>query len=290
MNVGLRIPPMGREMGVEGVIEWAGANGFGAIDLPRVDPMLKKACVAAGLEIGTVDWGVGGGLLSKDAGKRRKASTAMQKVIRETARYASDTRPGVVFVVLMPDDPLQDRAESFDILKKVYPKILDCAEKNNVHLAIEPYPGGRPGYANLGCTPETLRAVFEAVPSSHFGICYDPSHFVRIGVDYRRLLIEFSDRVRHVHAKDTEILEDGVYDFGYIGQTFGSRYRYGEGWWRYCIPGWGVVDWRWGVARLEEAGYDGPLSIELEDHRYTGSPELNQQGLLAAKAHLDSVL
>lgn len=290
MEIGMRIPPMGQEMGVEGVIEWAASNGFGAIDLPRVDAPLKKACAAAGLTIGSVDWGVGGGLLSKDAAKRRKASTAMRKVIRETALHASENAGGVVFLVLMPDDPLQPRAESFDIFTKTYPKIVDCAEEHGVHLAIEPYPGGRPGYANLGCTPETLRAVFDAVPSSHLGICYDPSHFVRIGVDYRRLLEEFGDRVRHVHAKDTEILEDGMYAYGTLGQTFGSRYRYGDGSWRYCIPGWGVVDWKWVVARLEELGYDGPLSIELEDHRYSGSPDLNQKGLLAARTYLESIL
>lgn len=285
MEIGLRIPPMGGEMGVEGVIQWAGENGFGAIDLPKVNAGLRKECDKAGLGIGSVDF-INGDLLSKDAGKRRKAVAAMRRVISDAAKYGS----GVVFVLLMPDDPLQPRAESFDILKRVYPGILSHAEKLGVHLAIEPYPGGSPGYANLGCTPETLRAVFDAVPSSHFGICYDPSHFARIGVDYQRLLIEFSDRVRHVHAKDTEILEDGLYEFGNLGQTFGSRYRYGEGWWRYCIPGWGIVDWQWVVARLEEAGYDGPLSIELEDHRYSGSTALNQQGLLASRDFLESVL
>ena len=122
------------------------------------------------------------------------------------------------------------------------------------------------------------------------GICYDPSHFARIGVDYQRILVEFGDRVRHVHAKDTELLDDGRYEFGVLGQTFGTRYRYGEGWWRYCIPGWGVVDWQWVVARLEEIGYDGPLSIELEDHRYTATAADNADGILAAKEYLEAVI
>ena len=285
MQIGMRIPPMGREMGIDGVINWAGENGFDAIDLPGVDRNLRKACGAAGLKIGSVDWGVGGDLLSRDGAKRRKAVTAVKKVIRDTAAHGS----GVVFVVLMPDDPLQPRTDSFDIMKRVYPGIVSYAEKQGVSLAIEPYPGGAPGYANLGCTPETLRAIFEVIPSPALGICYDPSHFARIGVNYRRLLIEFADRVRHVHAKDTEILEDGVYEYGYLGQTFGSRYRYGEGWWRYCIPGWGIVDWKWVVARLEESGYEGLFSIELEDHRYTGRTELNQRGLLASKFYLRAI-
>lgn len=286
MHVGMRMPPMARDIGVEAAIEWAGENGFGSVDLPEATVALKKKCSDAGVGIGTVDWGAGGDLLSKNAAKRRKAVTAMKARIRDTAKHGN----GVVFLCLAPDDRTQSRADTFEILKKVYPGILAQAEKSGVHLAIEPYPGPAPHYPFLGCTPETLRAVFEAVPSPNFGICYDPSHFIRIGVDYKRLLMEFGDRVKHVHAKDTEILEDGVYEFGRLGQSFGRRYSYGEGWWRYCIPSWGVADWHWIVARLEELAYDGPLAIELEDHRYSGSNDLNKEGLLAAKNYLEGIL
>jgi len=286
MHVGMRIPPMGREMGLEGIIQWASENGLGSIDLPEVDRNIRKLCDAADLGIGTVDWGAGGGVLSKDAATRRKAVTAFKRRIRDTGKYGS----GVIFVCLAPDDRLQRRTETFEIFKRVYPGIVKEAEKHNVFLAIEPWPGPAPAYPNLGCTPETLRAVFDVVPSPHLGMCYDPSHFTRIGIDYKRVLREFGDRVRHVHAKDTELLEDGLYEFGCLGQTFGTRYRYGEGWWRYCIPGWGVVDWLWVIARLEEIGYDGPLAIELEDHRYSGGSEDNAEGILAAKNYLEGIL
>ena len=53
---------------------------------------------------------------------------------------------------------------------------------------------------------------------------------------------------------------------------------------------WGVADWKWVVARLEEIGYDGPLAIELEDDRYMGSTERNQEGLLAARAYLEQII
>jgi len=286
MHVGMRIPPMGRELGFEGVVKWAAASGLGSIDVPDVDRKTRKICDDAGIKIGSVDYGAGGGLLSKDAGVRRKAVSAMKRRIKATGAYGA----GVVFLVLSPDDRMQSRAESFEVFKKVYPGIVDYAEQQGVHLAIEPWPGGAPTYPNLGCTPETLRAIFKAVPSPHLGICFDPSHFARIGVDYKRVLMEFGDRVRHVHAKDTEILEDGLYEFGCLGQSFGRRYGYGEGWWRYCIPGWGSVDWKWVAARLEEFGYNGPLAIELEDHRYSGSVELNKEGVLAAKTYLEQII
>ena len=151
------------------------------------------------------------------------------------------------------------------MFKQVYPEIVKEAEAHEVFLAIEPWPGPAPAYPNLGCTPETLRAVFEVVPSPNLGICYDPSHFARIGVDYKRLLMEFGSRVRHVHAKDTELLADGLYEFGCLGQSFGQRYGYGEGWWRYCIPGWGVVDWKWVIARLRNWAMMGrwPLNWKI---------------------------
>ena len=287
MHIGMRIPPMGREMGFEGVVAWAAKVGLGSIDLPEVDRSMRMACDGAGIGVGSVDWGVGGDLLSKNAAVRRKAVSDMKKRIKDTAAHGS----GVIFLCLNPDDPRQTRAESFDVFRKVYPGVVAAAEKAGVHLAIEPYPGGGPTYANLGCTPETLRAIFDAVPSPNLGICYDPSHFIRIGVDYQRLLVEFGDRVRHVHAKDTELLEDGQYLYGCLGQSFGKkRYGHGEGWWRYCIPGWGEADWGWIVARLEDYGYDGPLSIELEDDRYMGSTKLNQEGVLAAKEYLEGII
>ena len=286
MHVGMRIPPEMRKFGPEKVAQWAKKNGLGSVDLSEVDRSARKAFDDAGMSIGSVDFGAGGGVLSKDASARRKAVSALKKRIRDTGKYGS----GVIFLLLSPDDRMQPRAQTFEVFKKVYPGIVDYAKKEGVYLAIEPWPGPPPGYPNLGCTPETLRAIFDVVPSRNLGICYDPSHFARIGIDYKRVLREFGDRVRHVHAKDTEILEDGLYEFGNLGQSFGRRYSHGEGWWRYCIPGWGCVDWHWVIARLEECGYNGALSIELEDHRFGGSLAKNQKGILAAKAYLEGLL
>ena len=156
-----------------------------------------------------------------------------------------------------------------------------------VNIAIEPWPGGRPHYPNLGCSPESLRLIFAACPSPRLGICYDPSHFVRLQIDYQRLLHEFGDRVRHVHLKDTEIMPEKLYESGNLGEAYSSTYVCGEGWWRYTIPGEGEVDWNFVIRRLEDVGYDGVLSVELEDHYFWQTPELQQEGLLRAKDHIE---
>jgi sugar phosphate isomerase/epimerase len=225
----------------------------------------------------------GGSPIHTDPAEQRKAVDGLKELLGEIGRNGGKT----LFTTISPADRTMPRADSFAIWKEVYPEIVAQAEKSGVSIAVEPYPGGAPFYGNLGCSPETWRAMFAAVPSPNLGICFDPSHMVRIGIDPFRALREFGDRVRHVHAKDCELLEDGLYEFGNLGQSFGRRYKHGEGWWRYAIPGCGEVDWGRFIARLEEVGYDGILSIELEDHRYSGTEALEKEGLMAAKRHLE---
>lgn len=164
------------------------------------------------------------------------------------------------------------------------------AEKLGLNIAIEPWPGGHPWYGNLGCTPESLRRIFAAIPSPNLGICYDPSHFARLQIDHVRLLHEFGDRVHHVHLKDTEILPEKLYESGILGESYGRTYGFGEGWWRYTIPGEGLVDWQLVIRRLEEIGYDGVLSVELEDHHFWATPDLQKEGLLRSRDYISQFL
>jgi sugar phosphate isomerase/epimerase len=282
MEIGTRMPPFSREIGFDAYAKWLADNDFGAIDTPTPNAQIAKTCKQLGLTMGTCD-GRSGGLLSQDAAKRRQALSAIKKDLSAIAKHGGHT----LFTVLGPDDPTQGRAKTFEIFAQVYPKVVAHAEKVGVNIAIEPWPGGAPDYGNLGCTPETLRRIFEICPSPNLGICYDPSHFARIQIDYIRLLHEFGDRVRHVHLKDTEIIAEKLYESGILGESFGNTYVCGEGWWRYTIPGEGVVDWCQVIRRLEELGYDGVLSVELEDHHFWKTPELQQEGLLRSKEYVE---
>ena len=62
--------------------------------------------------------------------------------------------------------------------------------------------------------------------------------------------------------------------------------RWGGGWWRYRLPGFGQVDWRWRVDRLGELGYEGSLAIEHTAPVWQGSLERVKQGLSLARRHL----
>ena len=286
MKIGTRLPPFADEIGFERYANWLAENGFETVDTPALTADIARICATNQLEIGTCDATESWGILSKDAALRRKALSQLKKEISAIRRFGGHT----YFAVLMPDDPTQERQTSFEIFSRIYPKVVEHAEREGVQIAIEPWPGPAPHYPNLGCTPESLRRIFEIIPSPNLGICYDPSHFARIQIDYLRLLHEFGDRVRHVHLKDTEIITEKLYESGVLGETHACSFRYGEGWWRYTIPGEGEVDWNQIIRRLEEIGYDGVLSIELEDHHFYATAELQQEGILRSREYIEQLL
>lgn len=283
MKIGMRIPGDLRKADFAELAVWAAEMGIDAIDVPELTPEVKQTLDAAGVEVGSVDCGAVRQALSQDEAEQ-KAGVAGAK---ETISQMADLGGEVLFVALVPPKPTTPRAETFEVWKKTFPDIVAHAEDKGVKIAIEPWPGPPPAYPAIGCTPEMWRAMFAEIPSPNLGLCFDPSHLARIQIDYLRALSEFGSRVHHVHGKDCEILEDGLYLHGVLGETFGRRYQHGEGWWRYCIPGDGEIDWRRFVHRLSEFGFDGVVSIELEDHHYKGNAEAEKDGIVAAAAYLE---
>lgn len=281
-KLGMRIPP---KMGAEGIVnvaKWAANNGLDVLDVPRLTPEVKAACEQAGLGIGSIDVDYTQQLLSRDEGRRGDAVQALKKQMTEVSQLGGR----VLFMCLVPEDHTLPRKEGFAIWKETFPEIVRHAEQTGLYIAIEGWPGPAPHYSTLGCTPEMWRAMFEAIPSSHFGLNYDPSHLVRLGIDYLRALSEFGERINHCHGKDTEILHDELYECGVIPSTFGEKYGFSEGSWRYTIPGHGEVDWGKVAVRLDRLGYQGAIGIELEDHRFWGSLDAERQGILKATEHL----
>ncbi|MCJ8007479.1 sugar phosphate isomerase/epimerase family protein [Lederbergia wuyishanensis] len=280
--IGMRIPPHIGKLGMEKIADWAASVGLNVIDVPFYNKEIKTALNNAGLEVGSVDLKNTSALLSEDESRRADAINSISAQMSEVAELGGK----VLFMVLLPEDINQSREKSFSIWKETFPEVVSQAEKNGLYMALEGWPGPGPQYPALGCTPETLRAMFNHIPSKHFGMNYDPSHLVRLGIDHLRVLAEFGDRVNYCHGKDTEILEDELYEYGTLPATFGVTYDFSEGAWRYTIPGHGEVKWDKVAVRLDKLGYKGPISIELEDHRFWGSLEAEQRGIIKAKDHL----
>lgn len=281
-QIGMRIPPKIGAEGFENTVAWAAEAGLDVLDVPKLNKEMKALCDRAGLHIGSVDAGQSGALLSKDDARRTAAAAEVKQQMTDMAALGAQ----VMFMCLVPEDHTLPRRETFAIWKDTFPELVRHAEQEGVYIAIEGWPGPAPHYPTIGCTPEMWRAMFEAIPSKHFGLNYDPSHLVRLEVDYLKALREFGERINHCHGKDTAMLAEELYECGVLPATFDVKYAFSEGSWRYTIPGRGDVDWSKVSEELGRIGYQGAVSIELEDHDFWGSLEKEREGIIKAKEHL----
>ena len=286
MTIGFRIPGAAGKRPLAELAQWAADSGFGAVDIGGPDAGSVEAVRNAGLEVGTFDLGGTSQLLSPDAETRQAGA---QK-IGETARRAQDLGLTRAFGVLLPPDGSQSRGKSFEHWREGWPAASEALANAGVAFCLEGWPGGGPNYPALGVTPETVRAMLAWDKDQGAGalkLNYDPSHLARLGVDPLRFLSEFGAHVRHAHGKDTAFDAEHLYETGNLGPSLGKKIPgFGEGWWRYCVPGDGAVNWAGVAAGLTAHGFDGIISVELEDARYNGSWEGEQKGLRRSLAYL----
>jgi len=176
--------------------------------------------------------------------------------------------------------------ENFDLYEQVFGELVACAEENGVKLMIENCPmpnwqvAGLPG--TISFSPELWREMFRRIPSKSFGLNYDPSHLNFMMMDCVTPIEEFADRIFHVHAKDSAVDTDALKIYGTYNCQLG-----GESIWKFSMPGLGTVDFDGMFKALEKIGYDGVVSIEHEDPKYSGTVEKVKAGLDVAKEFLD---
>lgn len=173
------------------------------------------------------------------------------------------------------------RGENYAIAVESFGPVVEAAASAGAVVAIEGYPGGPPHYPSLCCTPETVRAFLRDLGGKGVGVNYDPSHLIRLGVDYLRFLNEFVSSVAHVHAKDTSLDQEAIYEYGlYQDGVFEKPHGFGSYVWRYTIPGRGQARWTEIFRILQEANYGGCVSVELEDEEFNGTEEGEKKALL----------
>lgn len=259
------------------VLDWAKSSGFSVVDLGR-DAADFQSARDAGFRIGSVDLLEWQPMISSD---KAKAADSIAK----NCEYIREVGAQNYFCVMLPEDVAKPRLENFGYLVAALNGLAPALESAGGKLVIEGWPG--PGA--LCCTPESYRAALKEAPSNAIGVNYDPSHLWRMGIDPIRFLKEFALRVFHVHGKDTLVLRDDLYEFGWEQvATFKKSPSFGGATWRYTIPGQGDVAWAEIMRILVENGYGGAVSIELEDADYNGSEDGEKRGLLAGAQFLSS--
>ena len=174
-------------------------------------------------------------------------------------------------------DPEKSMEDNIPLFNKVFNPLVKKAETQGIKIAIEncPMMCGHPFRGiNIAFAPKVWDLMFEAVPSKNLGLEFDPSHLYWLGIDYIQAAKDYKDKIFHIHAKDTEILEEKL----------SQETIYGNGWRRYRIPGLGEIDWQRFIATLYDIDYPGDIAIEHEDPVFSG--EKRKKGLRLGYQHL----
>ena len=169
---------------------------------------------------------------------------------------------------------------NFEAFAEIWPPIVKFAAEHQVKIAIENCPmifswDEWPGGNNLASSPANWKKMWEIIPDDNFGLNLDPSHLILQMIDYERVVIDFSDKIFHVHAKDLEIDREGLFQNGVLSQ--------GMGWQIPRLPGLGDIDWGRFISALYRVGYDKYISIEHEDRAFEKTEELVKRGFLLAR-------
>ncbi len=180
-------------------------------------------------------------------------------------------------------DQSKNDDDNFAKFLEIWPPIVKYAEQRNIKIAIENCPmyfskDEWPSGNNLAHSPALWRKIFEAIPSSSFGLNYDPSHLVWQMMDWVKPVFEFRERIFHVHLKDARILWENIDDVGILTTPLNLHTP--------KIPGLGEIEWGKFFSALYESGYNGPACIEVEDKSFEGSLENRKTALLLSRNHL----
>lgn len=163
---------------------------------------------------------------------------------------------------------------------KIWRPLIAYAEDHDVRIGIENCPMSFtrdewPGGKNLLTSPAIWRRAFGDLPSKHFGLNYDPSHFVLQHMDPIRPLVEFQDKLFHFHAKDVKLCRDRLNEVGVFAHPLE--------WHQPRIPGYGEMNWAHVMSALMETSYRGPVCIEVEDDTFGKTLEGRQKAVRVAR-------
>lgn len=282
-------------LALEDIIPWAGANGFTALEIetkghgaspPSLDAMtfdsrradaLLALARNSGISLSCISYNEN--FLDHDSARREWHIKYLGRVMDAAVLLGIS-----VVNIFIGRDPTKTQSQNFDEMERVFTPLLDSAQQSGLRLGVENCPmvgwqfEGLPG--NIAYSPENWEEMFRRLPHPNLGLVLDPSHLAWLGVDWNAAARDFAPRIFFTHAKDTEIFPARRDHNSILDVSFPT-------WWRYRVPGLGVIDWREWVRALCAAGYNGALSIEHEDPEYEGTEAKVKEGLLLGKKNLE---
>src|SRR5439155_14181996 len=147
-------------------------------------------------------------------------------------------------------------ADALRAFARQWQPILDICQQCGLRYAFEVHPG------QIAFDLYSAERVLDALHGrEEFGFTFDASHFHWQGIDPVEFVRRFGDRIYHVHVKDAAVALNGRNGLLNSYLPYGDPRRG----WDFRSPGRGGIDWEAVIRALNEAGYDGPLSVEWKD-------------------------
>jgi sugar phosphate isomerase/epimerase len=113
---------------------------------------------------------------------------------------------------------------------------MEIVEAAGLRYAVEAHP-----YRHVSSAASMLR-LLDHVASPALGMNFDPSHMFPCGDMPQLAIRDLGERIFHCHFSDNDALTNAH--------------------WR---PGCGKIDWRAVMEALRDVGFNGTVSVELED-------------------------
>ena len=247
-------------------------SAFGPDNVKRVQELIARHGVAiSGL-------GYYPNPLSADMTESEVATSHLHRLIDASADLGVN-----VVNSFVGRDPNKSVEANWSRFLEVWRPIVKHAEERGVRIGIENCPmlfteDEWPGGKNLATSPAIWRRMFSEISSPAFGLNYDPSHMIWQQMDYLAPLLEFREKLVHIHAKDARIERAALDARGVLS--------YPKYWHTPKLPGLGDVHWGTFLGTLADAGYDGHVAIEVEDRAFEGSVEKRKESLIISRRHL----
>ena len=206
-------------------------------------------------------------------GVRQRCAEEVKNTARAAAQFGVKVVNGFTgssiwhVLAMFPPVPPEMIEDGYKDFADRWNPILDVFDEVGVKFALEVHP------SEIAYDFWTTKRALEAIDRRPaFGINFDPSHLYWQMVDPVVFVLEFADRIYHIHVKESIRVLDSRN--GILGSHlfFGDPRRG----WDFVSPGRGGVPFERVFRALNKVGYQGPLSIEWEDNnmnRDQGAPE-----------------
>lgn len=139
-----------------------------------------------------------------------------------------------IWTAEIPED--YDGAAAWEQFVTMTERVMEIVERAGMRYAMEAHP-----YRHVSSAASMLRLT-DRIPSPALGMNFDPSHMFPCGDMPQLAIRDLGARVFHCHFSDNDALTNAH--------------------WR---PGQGKIDWRAVMEALRDVGFDGTISVELED-------------------------